>query len=365
MGEKQRIVMVAAVVLLAAAVVSSVFVLVRSSMQAGWVVASPLTSVVLPLENQAGKSNLGLHWSILGGGGGGGGGGGEGASAASQPFTRINEYKDMNVKPKVLSKQPHEYLDLTQLPKAWDWRNVNGISYVTKDLNQHIPVYCGSCWAHAALSSLADRHKIFRKAQWPDIHYSVQVILNCASEAGTCHGGDPLGVYKYMYEKGLPEETCQLYKATDDECTPINICRTCEPPVNEEHCSPVTDYPRHMVVEYGKVHGELNMMAEIYERGPMACGIDSRLLHFYTGGILVLNNTDPPIHDHLVSIAGWGEENGLKYWIIRNSWGTYWGENGWFRMQRGVDALTIEDNCSWGVPKDAGPCWSAHGFPKC
>ncbi len=89
MGEKQRIVMVAAVVLVAAAVVSSVFVLVRSSMQAGWVVASPLTSVVVPLENQAGKSKLGLHWSILGGGG-------EGASAASQPFTRINEYKDMN-----------------------------------------------------------------------------------------------------------------------------------------------------------------------------------------------------------------------------------------------------------------------------
>ncbi len=35
-------------------------------------------------------------------------------------------------------------------------------------------------------------------------------ILNCASEAGTCHGGDPLGVYKYMYENGLPEETCQV-----------------------------------------------------------------------------------------------------------------------------------------------------------
>jgi hypothetical protein len=57
----------------------------------------------------------------------------------------------------------------------------------------------------------------------------------------------------------------QLYKATDDECTPINICRTCEPPADEEHCSPVTDYPRHMVVEYGKVHGELNMVCEGFQ----------------------------------------------------------------------------------------------------
>ncbi|XP_024376810.1 uncharacterized protein [Physcomitrium patens] len=269
-------------------------------------------------------------------------------------MTRINEYKDMQVETKVLSKQPHEYLKLSDLPKAWDWRNVNGTSYATRDLNQHIPVYCGSCWAHAALSSLADRHKMLRKAQWPDIQYSVQVILNCATDiAGSCHGGDPLGVFKFMHEHGLPEETCQLYRARDDECTPINVCRNCVPPVgNIESCTAISDYPIHFVGEYGKVSGELNMMAEIYERGPIACSIDSTLLHSYTGGILV--NTDPAHHDHVVSVSGWGEENGLKYWIIRNSWGTYWGESGWFRLIRGVDSLNIEENCAWGVPKDAG-----------
>jgi hypothetical protein len=210
-------------------------------------------------------------------------------SNSKPSVTRINEYKNMHVATKVLSKQPHEYLNLGDLPKAWDWRNVNGTSYATRDLNQHIPVYCGSCWAHAALSALADRRKIIRRAQWPDVQYSVQVILNCATEtAGSCHGGDPLGVYQFMHEHGLPEETCQLYRARDDACTPLNICRNCVPPAgNIEACAPVTDYPVHHVSEYGEIAGELNMMAEIYERGPIACLIDATVLHDYTGGILI------------------------------------------------------------------------------
>ncbi|KAL3690766.1 hypothetical protein R1sor_004417 [Riccia sorocarpa] len=194
---------------------------------------------------------------------------------------RINEYRESTAPDLVLSKRPHEYLDLSTLPEFWDWRNVNGTNYVTKELNQHIPVYCGSCWAHGSMSSLADRHKILRRAQWPDIHYSIQVILNCAPEVGTCHGGNHHDTFKWVHENGIPEET---------------------------------------------------------------------------------GSTDT---DHVVSIAGWGEENGVKYWIARNSWGTYWGEKGWFRIIRGENSALIEERCSWGVPKDGGFCFSAHGNKKC
>jgi hypothetical protein len=60
------------------------------------------------------------------------------------------------VEQRVTSPLPHTYLDSTTLPASFSWDNVNGTSYLTKSLNQHLPQWCGSCWAHAALSSLAE-----------------------------------------------------------------------------------------------------------------------------------------------------------------------------------------------------------------
>ena len=57
---------------------------------------------------------------------------------------------------------PYTYTSVDDLPKSFNWGDVNGISFLTKSLNQHIPQYCGSCWAHSSLSSLADRIKIMR-----------------------------------------------------------------------------------------------------------------------------------------------------------------------------------------------------------
>lgn len=61
-------------------------------------------------------------------------------------------------------------IDASELPTNWDWGKIEGVSYLTNVRNQHIPQYCGSCWAHAATSALSDRIKIARNAAWPDIN---------------------------------------------------------------------------------------------------------------------------------------------------------------------------------------------------
>jgi cathepsin X len=114
-------------------------------------------------------------------------------------------------------------------------------------------------------------------------------------------------------------------------------------------------YYVYQVDQYGEIQGEAAMMQEIYQRGPIACGIavpDS--LENYTGGIYEDTTGDTNIvHD--ISVVGYGVENGTKYWVVRNSWGTHYGENGFVRVVRGKNNIAIESDCAWATPKDT---WS-------
>ena len=144
------------------------------------------------------------------------------------------------------------------MPCVWRHRReIDGRSYVTKMLNQHIPQCesrhpplclctrkvnshppcycpdCGSCWAHGTTSSLADRIKIARIAQGDEkgseINLSVQHMLNCGKDlAGTCKGGHPAGAFQWIENNNIVYDTCQLYEAKDTEfCTDENICKDC------------------------------------------------------------------------------------------------------------------------------------------
>ena len=110
-------------------------------------------------------------------------------------------------------------------------------------------------------------------------------------------------------------------------------------------------YPIFSIDSYGSVSGEEDMMNEIYQRGPIACGIDASGLENYTGGII--NDTSGTTNlTHVVSIVGYGVEDGIPYWFVRNSWGSYFGESGFFRIIRGTNNLGIEKSCHWAAPKD-------------
>lgn len=157
-----------------------------------------------------------------------------------------------------------------------------------------------------------------------------------------------------MHRNEVTDETCSIYQGRGHdngiECAPITQCKNCNP---GEPCFVPDNYQFYKVKEFGEVKGEEAMIQEIYQRGPIACGIavPDALHTSYKGGIFEDTTGDLEIvHD--VSVVGYGVENGVKYWVVRNSWGSYWGEQGFFRVVRGINNIAIESDCAWAVPED-------------
>jgi cathepsin X len=324
------------------------------------------------------------------------------AANAAGDIERINEFVIMPGHTKmshVISPLPQNYVDDDDIPYEWNWNDVDGKSCLTHQLNQHIPQYCGSCWAHASMSSLADRIKIARNCEGDDFNLSIQFILNCGSDvAGSCHGGSHSGAYQFIHDTGyIPYDTCQPYIAcssdsdegfcgnVDTSCSAVNTCRTCSTfTENGGECTALDFFPNATVAEYALMEWEddddarvMNIKKEIKTRGPVSASIAAGDLHDFMGGEVFNNETASKHTSHVVSIVGWGmDEDDVEYWIVRNSWGVYWGEEGFFRVATGKNMLGIEHKVAWATPgqftikntpcsEDGSVCGSAtHGFGK-
>jgi len=248
------------------------------------------------------------------------------------------------------------------LPASFDWRNVNGQNLVTSDWNQHIPQYCGGCWIHGTLSALNDRIKVMRRGQFPDVRLGRQSLINCVPDPSGqgpppgCNGGDPEMIHSYMYKTPVPDDSCLTWAGKNMGCTADTMCRNCL----GTNCWAVPNYIGYGVSSYGTVTGEKDMMREIFARGPIVCSFatDKPWMFGYSANVVqhegvyvTRQKKNASQIDHNMEVTGWGETpSGIKYWVIRNSWGTYWGEAGWAKIERGVNALMVESACSWAVP---------------
>ena len=220
------------------------------------------------------------------------------------------------------------------------------MNYATSMKNQDIPNYCDASWAFATTSSVADRMRLLFPYLYPIRDLATQVLINCDYSSSGCQGGHPLNALMYMQSYGLPDETCLPYSGNEEQCIDLNVCRTC---VDDDICYPVYNFKSYYVSEFGKVSGEEEMRSEILQNGPITCRIHiNNAFRSYHGGIFTTREESRSIH--YISIIGWGKADGIPYWIARNSWGSYWGEQGYIRILRGVNLQGIEEECYWGIP---------------
>lgn len=258
---------------------------------------------------------------------------------------------------------------LDELPAHWDWRDFNGtgIGLTTAVLNQMAPKPCGSCWAFGTVSALSDRIRIAKYRKYgklsAEVILSPQVLLDCGMRSfGSCNGGDPRYAHKWIHENGIVDWTCNPYIAshpswfTSSGSCAATQCRQCE---LSGECKVVAEPKKFFIAEYGTLNAttsdefQLEAMNEIYHRGPIVVSMYSLTPEYrnYKGGYVLRDATVYPGTTHVVSLVGWGvTDDGVKYWIVRNSDGTGYGDDGFFLAERGTNTFNLETHGAWAVP---------------
>lgn len=214
--------------------------------------------------------------------------------------------------------------DPRELPENFDGRDKWG-ACVHPIRNQGV---CGSCWSFAITSALSDRFCINKK----DVILSPQHLIACLKTTGFngCNGGNSVNAMKHIISQGVVTEKCYPYTLTKSKTTPPcpNKCTGRGDWTERYHCKAGTNKVITNIEE---------MQKEIINNGPICTHFIYRnSFNVYKSGIY--DCTDPPYEDigHFLKVIGWGSEKGVKYWILANSYGTTWGENGYIRFKMGV-----------------------------
>lgn len=189
-----------------------------------------------------------------------------------------------------------------------DWRQKGAVSEV-KNQGQ-----CGSCWAFSTVGALEGLHAVKTGKL---VEYSEQALVDCSHNGNQgCNGGLMDYAFEYVEKKGIPTESKYPYDARAERCQNYD---------SSFKIGGFVDVPRQDPIQ---MKAALNVQ-------PVSIAVAVNTdFQFYSSG--VMDFTCPPNLNHGVLAVGYGhdEELGQDYWLVKNSWGTGWGENGFFRLLR-------------------------------
>ncbi|KAJ4961047.1 hypothetical protein NE237_020957 [Protea cynaroides] len=210
-----------------------------------------------------------------------------------------------------------KYANFKNVPDSIDWRAKGAVNPI-KDQGQ-----CGSCWAFSTVAGVEGIHQITTGNL---ISLSEQQLVDCDTNDGNegCNGGLMDYAYQYVQDNGgLTTEKNYGYTAQDGTCDTAKAN------------SPTVTIDGHQDVPAN----DENALKLAAANQPITVSIDAsgQDFQFYSEG--VFTGTCGTDLDHGVAVVGYGTTvDGTDYWIVRNSWGTAWGEQGYIRMQRNIAA---------------------------
>ena len=211
----------------------------------------------------------------------------------------------------------------TDLPEYFDWRDKDGGDWMTPVKDQG---FCGSCWAFSAVGAVEPQYNIFYDQPNLDLNLSEQYLVSSCSACGDCGGGWHSCALSFVRDEGITDEDCFPYTATDCSCSD-----RCDNWSSRLKTIDETEYVPSNTQTIKKY---------LTEKGPLsaAMGIGGDFGGHFDGDIY--RCTDDSGANHAVVIAGYNETG--DYWIVKNSWGSGWQDEGYFKV--GCEECAIERN---------------------